>query len=69
MGDAERKRDARHEETNALLDDLDEILRDDLDEPLSSDFPSRDSLRSSGTPGATTQRAARTPRQLRANKQ
>jgi hypothetical protein len=33
------------------------------------DFPSRDSLRSSGTPGATTQRAARTPRQLRANKQ
>jgi hypothetical protein len=28
----------------------------------SSDFPSRDSLRSSGTPGATTQRAARTPR-------
>jgi hypothetical protein len=34
-----------------------------------SDFPSRDSLRSSGTPGATTQRAARTPRQLRANKQ
>jgi hypothetical protein len=38
MGDAERKRDERQEEMNALLDDLDELLLDDLDELLSSDF-------------------------------